>query len=494
MGEQVCDVVVVEGVVGDEVGRLPLERLEAEITSLAGQLAAAECRWLLLVAEMDRRRGWESWECRSCAQWLSWRCGLSLRAAHERVRVARALGGLPVVTEAFSSGQLSYSKVRAVTRFATEATESEVVEMATHATAAHLDTIAAAHARAGDVGAAERREAQRYVRWHTDDDGTFVLSARLPPEAGALVRQAVEAAVELLRADERRAEREAAAADGDDGPECPAGHSPDTDCPETALAVEGSECPAGHSPDVDDQGGSVVEGVVNPDDPVGARRADALGAIMAAALAGEPLERLVVHRHQVVVHADLGLDQGDGVGLSGHLQDGPGLSAETIRRLACDSTIVTMVTEDGEPVGTTQTSSVPAATRRAVVNRDHRRCRWPGCTSRHVDVHHITYQSNGGSHAVSNLLLLCRHHHRAVHEGGYRITGTATAAVFLRPDGTFVPSCHGGVTPGTGDLAEANQRLGIDIGPDTIETRWDGEPLDLHHTIWALLTHEPRAA
>src|SRR4249920_3738981 len=86
------------------VQAMPLERLEAEITELAGHLAAAECRWLLLIAEFDRRAGHEQWGCRTCAHWLSWHCGLDIRAARDRVRVARALEPLALITEAFAAG------------------------------------------------------------------------------------------------------------------------------------------------------------------------------------------------------------------------------------------------------------------------------------------------------------------------------------------------------------------------------------------------------
>ena len=92
---------------------MPLERLEAEITQLSGNLAAAECRWLLLIGEYDRRAGYREWGCRTCAHWLSWHCGLDLRAAQERLRVARSLESLPQVTAEFATGKLSYSKVRA---------------------------------------------------------------------------------------------------------------------------------------------------------------------------------------------------------------------------------------------------------------------------------------------------------------------------------------------------------------------------------------------
>src|SRR3954452_10387949 len=94
---------------------LETERLEAEITTLAGHIAAATCRWLLLVGEFDRRQGWADWGCRSCAHWLSWQCATGLRAAREQVRVARALAGLSAIGEAFTEGRLSYSQARALT-------------------------------------------------------------------------------------------------------------------------------------------------------------------------------------------------------------------------------------------------------------------------------------------------------------------------------------------------------------------------------------------
>jgi hypothetical protein len=109
---------------------MPLERLEAEITQLAGNLAAAECRRMLLIAEFDRRAGYEQWGCPTCSHWLNWQCGLDMRAARDRVRVARALEGLPVITEAFAAGRLRYSKARARVRVATAENESSLVMIA----------------------------------------------------------------------------------------------------------------------------------------------------------------------------------------------------------------------------------------------------------------------------------------------------------------------------------------------------------------------------
>jgi hypothetical protein len=93
-----------------------LVELEREIAELAGHLAVAMCRWLLLIAEWDQRLGWSEPGATSCAQWLSWRCSIGLGTAREHVRVARRLMELPVVREAFAVGELSYSKVRAITR------------------------------------------------------------------------------------------------------------------------------------------------------------------------------------------------------------------------------------------------------------------------------------------------------------------------------------------------------------------------------------------
>ena len=97
----------------DGLAEVPNERLEYEVAQHAAGLAAATCRWLLMIAELDRRGTWAEWECRSMAHWLSWRCGLARRTGRDHVRVARALELLPSITAAFSAGEITYSKVRA---------------------------------------------------------------------------------------------------------------------------------------------------------------------------------------------------------------------------------------------------------------------------------------------------------------------------------------------------------------------------------------------
>lgn len=173
------------------------DRLAAEITTLAGHIAAAMCRWLLLVAEFDRREAWGAWDCRSCVHWLSWRCGVSSRTAQEQLRVAHALGRLPRVRAHFASGELSYSKVRAITRVAVEPYEEEFfLHFARHATAPMLEKAVSGYRRSGrldDQPAADRHQ-RRAFRWWVEPDGMIAFEGRMAPEDAAVVIAAIEAA------------------------------------------------------------------------------------------------------------------------------------------------------------------------------------------------------------------------------------------------------------------------------------------------------------
>ena len=173
--------------------RVPLERLEAQICELAGHLAAATCRFLVLLADFDARRGWAGWEMGSCAQWLSWKCQLSSGTAREHVRVARALRDLPVIRARFAAGRLSYAKVRALTRIATAATEAGLAELAGPMTANQLERFARAHrqvTRADDADARVRRR----LTWRLEEDGSLSGTFRLPPLQGAVLLKALRAA------------------------------------------------------------------------------------------------------------------------------------------------------------------------------------------------------------------------------------------------------------------------------------------------------------
>src|SRR5580765_7728740 len=120
---------------------MDLDSLADEITTLCGHLDAAEYRLLELIRQFDGMAPWGLWELKSCAHWLNWKCGIALGAAREKVRVAHALPGLPKISAAFQEGQLSYSKVRALTRIATSENEGLLVEMGLAATAAQIEKI-----------------------------------------------------------------------------------------------------------------------------------------------------------------------------------------------------------------------------------------------------------------------------------------------------------------------------------------------------------------
>ena len=146
---------------------LSIRELEAQITELAGHLNAANHRWLVLIAEFDRRNGWSDGATQSCAHWLSWKCGLDLGAAREKVRVARAIESLPQISAAMANGRLSYSKARALTRVATPATEDVLLNVALQRHhAPRRDARATVPSRAGSRGALARGAAVRATAAH----------------------------------------------------------------------------------------------------------------------------------------------------------------------------------------------------------------------------------------------------------------------------------------------------------------------------------------
>ena len=172
---------------------VPLERLEAQICELAGHLAAATCRFLVLLGDFDARRGWASWEMSSCAAWLSWKCQMSSGTAREHVRVARALRDLPVTRAEFAAGCLSYAKVRALTRIATPDTEASLAELAAPMTANQLERFARAHRQVSAVDDQASR-VRRRLAFRFEDDGSLSGTFHLPPLAGAVLLKALRAA------------------------------------------------------------------------------------------------------------------------------------------------------------------------------------------------------------------------------------------------------------------------------------------------------------
>jgi hypothetical protein len=177
-----------------------LDRLGDEIAELSAHLDAATAHLLNLIREFDARSGWNN-GFRSCAHWLCWRVGLDLGAARERVRVARALGTLPRLAQALARGELSYAKVRALTRVATPETEERLLAVGRAGTAEHVERIVRGWRRVdrkAEADETKRRHMSRALHVYQDEDGMVVVRGRLPPEVGAVLVQALTAAREMI--------------------------------------------------------------------------------------------------------------------------------------------------------------------------------------------------------------------------------------------------------------------------------------------------------
>ena len=185
------------------------EALAAEITTLSGHLNAAHYRFLKLLDEFDREQGWAGPGVRSLAHWLSWKCGIGELVAREKVRVARALRELPTIDASFERGEISYSKVRAMTRAATPENEAQLLNIARHGTAEHIERLVRVYRRCRkqaetSAGETERRREERFYCFDEDDE-TTVFGGRVSAEQGRLLMKALDAMVTEMEADEREA-------------------------------------------------------------------------------------------------------------------------------------------------------------------------------------------------------------------------------------------------------------------------------------------------
>ena len=417
-----------------------LDRLGDEIAELSAHLDAATARLLTLIREFDARGGWNG-GFSSCAAWLGWRVGLDLGAARERVRVARALGTLPRLAEALARGELSYAKVRALTRVATPATEARLLAVGRAGTAAQIERIVRGWRRAD-----RQAEVRQATRQHAER-GTVLVRGRLTPEVGALLIRALDAARETLY------QRTRATAG--------------VTAPDPAMAP-----------------------------PTRAQqRADALALLAETALHHEIDPGAPGERYQVVVHVDAAVLADPEQPGQSVLEEGGHVSAETSRRLACDASRVVMRHDDEGrllEVGA-RTRTIPPALRRALLHRD-RSCRFPGCHARVGEGHHVRHWAQGGPTTLGNLVLLCRRHHHAVHDEGYRVfRGPDGALDFRRPDGRPLPEVPP-TDPVPADpihtLHAQHAAQGLRLHARTACPGWLGERLDLGRALDVL---HPRA-
>ena len=448
-----------------------LERLADEIATLAAHLHAATYRLLELLREFDAREGWGG-GFRNCAHWLSWRTGIAPGAAREKVRVARALGRLPRVAESMRRGELSCAKVRAITRVAAPENEEQLLEIARSGTAAHVEKIVRAWRRVDrleEQSEERERHARRHFTIRVDEDGSYAVRGRLDPEVGAMLLRALEASeAGLFR---------------QPGP-------PDAEAPTHAQRRADA---IGLVAEAALTNGLTAAAGASPALPPPARHGNGDGQ-RPSALPPNTASR--AGRFQVVLHVDAQAIRPAGTSGDAVL-DGVRVPAETARRIACDAGRVIMVHDSNGmalDVGR-RTRTVPPAIRRALDHRD-RDCRFPGCDARFCDAHHIVHWADGGRTRLDNLVLLCRRHHRAVHEEGYRIARSGDGElVFTRPDGQLLPRVPI-APPLSGDavavLCAEHRAAGLKIHAMTATPSWMGEPLDLGLALVTLRGRGPQ--
>ena len=375
----------------------PRDAPASEICALSAHVHADMSRLAELVADYDSSEAWADAGARSCAHWLSVAAGFDLRSSAELVRVGHALKELPAIAEAFARGELSFDKVRAVTRVALAQDEAMWLGVALSSSGSQLARICRAVRSALDVNDPRRADdelAHRGVRSWWRNDGMLELMAVLPREDGAVVMAAIDSVTkDLVR------ER------------CAPNPRPDAPAPDRLRR-------------------SVLE-------------ADALVRMCEQHLSATTPEPLVAPTRQVVIHVDSSVLRGEEAGGRSHVEDGPWLSAQAARWQACDADTVTVTERDGLPVDVGRAHRViPPRLRLALHARDQG-CRYPGCgvPAKRCEGHHWQHWIDGGATDLCNCLLLCRFHHRRHHEGRFVIRKVAAGEfVFEHADGTAIES------------------------------------------------------
>ena len=510
----------------DEFATMDDDTLAAAVSTLAAHIHAATYRLLVLIAELDRREVWAAQGALSCAHWLSWACGIDTHTAREKVRVARALTELPLLSEALAKGELGYSKVRALTRIAMPGNEADLLNIGLHGTAQHVEKFVRLHRRAKRAEETERADAQHENRgltfWH-EDDGTVVLHGRFPPEMGARILSALDTAIAAHAAEQPAAGWDNEGSAPEDVPRGTLG--PRSSAAEATMGTEVRGSPVlgqkGDSPESlihvprgtsgQDSSSDDAPAIARAQEAVTAhqredaqvflshvprgtfirgpsrtvRRADALAWMAERMFESSDAPALASDRHEIVVHVEAEV-LADGRAGRCEIEHRTAIAAETARRLCCDAGIVPVVDgPNGEPLSVgRRTRSIPPAVRRALSSRD-RGCRFPGCPATHrLHGHHVRHWANGGETSLDNLILLCPTHHRLVHEGGFDVQRLDDGVFrFTTPHGWTVgpPQPNEASSPET--IVIQNESLGIAIDCETATAHWHGERIDYDHAL-----------
>ena len=419
--------------------------LANRITKLASQISAATYQLLKYIAAFDNCQGWAEVGVKSCAHWLAYKCAMRLGSAREKVRVAHCLEGLPLINESFKAGQLSYSKVRALTRVATDENEAYLLEIAHRSNANEVELAVRQFQQVGEVDTLETLMEKRALSCYQDYDGMWVIKAKLPQDSGALVVNALKAIADKQK-----------------------------DVPAETSKLEMTDKPT-----------------------LAQKEADALCTMaefyIAGGSDGEHKSLAGHERCQVVLHMDvetLKHEHACGCELHDHSHkparlDNHWISSANAKRLSCDASLLTVLEDkDGNVLNVGRNArTVTPQLKRALDIRD-RTCQFPGCCESHyVDYHHVQHWAEGGETSKRNLIKLCHYHHDVLHEGKYVIETQGDrnnpTFVFKTPDGQVLQAMdehrqHRDTTV-KGTLYDFDQRW-PDINSETIQPElWDEE-------------------
>jgi uncharacterized protein DUF222/HNH endonuclease len=385
-----------------ELAGLSVDDLVAAAAETSRQLASLAGRFMALSAELDRREGWRAEGATSLVAWMTERCGLAPASARTYVHVGERLFDLPHLAEALARGALSFDKARVLVDVADPETEAALTETARHTSVRELVEVGRT-TTPPDRGAAHRDHESRSLRFN---DACRTMTAQLGAETYAEVRACLEAQVR----DEDRRHGDAASVTGD----------------------------------------RVGDGDIRLDQ----RLADALVATLRAGSGGT---RRSASPYVVVAHVPLAAlvadDEAPGgdrrredkedATLFGELERGGLVSAELVRRLACEATVICAVDDDvGHTMYEGRARRDPTPTQRREILRRDRHCRFPGCANvTFTNAHHIEPWTPRGPTDTANLALLCVHHHARVHSKEWTMTGNANEELtFAGPSGRLMTS------------------------------------------------------
>src|SRR5216683_652959 len=348
------------GEIFDEINSL-LDRLSSEDLTAVPSAAMADdqltlqrivsrvqAEFLRRLRRFDSGQGYANTLALSAKAWLRWKCNLTPEAASDQVEVARELDSLPQTTKAFADGDISYRHVALIAHTAAEP--------------------------GGVLGDANEEHDRRYLYLSQTLDGVFYLNGRFDPEAGAVVRTALDSVMKPPAADDDRTPKQ--------------------------------------------------------------RRADAWVDLARRQLDGGQLPEVGGQKPHLMVTLDMSTLTKEPGSRAAELEWASPIPAETARRLACDCTITPILcgpeSHQVEVAGSSRV--IPPAMKRALIARD-KHCRFPGCDMppAWTDGHHIKHWANGGPHALWNLLLLCLRHHRLFHEGGWKLQQAEGGVVAIPP-------------------------------------------------------------